>query len=122
MGVLFQGSVENLAYKQLDALFIVHMKDSVFTMAENTNLHALSPLHYLTNDDAMICSWYYRLLYIIDCHNCRNGNNAACPNILTILSKILQCLSVGAVVDHSTLGEQSECVKELEDGIARLVD
>jgi len=55
MGVLFQGSVENLAYKQLDVLFIVHMKDSVSTTAENTKLHALSPLHYLTNDDAMMC-------------------------------------------------------------------
>ena len=56
MGVLFQGFVENFAYKQPDVLFLVHMKDSVSTLAENTKLHALPPLHYLTNDDAMMCS------------------------------------------------------------------
>ena len=56
MGVLFQGSVENLAHKQPDVLFMVHMKDSVSTTAENTKLHAIPPLHYLTNDDAMMCS------------------------------------------------------------------
>ena len=41
---------------------------------------------------------------------------------LTNFFKILQCPSTGAMIDQVPHREQCQCVKELEDGIARLVD
>lgn len=41
---------------------------------------------------------------------------------LTNFFKILQCPSAGAMIDQVPHREQCQCVKELEDGIAWLVD
>ena len=41
---------------------------------------------------------------------------------LTNLFKILQCPSTGAMIDQVPHREQCQCVKELEDGVAWLVD
>ena len=43
-------------------------------------------------------------------------------HILTDTAEIVQTLAGRAMVDKVSLREEGECVKELEDGVARLVD
>ena len=66
--VFFQGSAENLAAMWLDVLFIVHAKDSAFTM-RRIQSYMLFFFH-CNNNDVIMCSWF------VSAHNSNhNGVN-----------------------------------------------